>query len=592
MLIVNDRERVRRCFQEEALKELTASKWFRIGRESAHAYSHHHKWLFRRVETIELVGMRSVRRTVGVDFEVPKSLPKLKNLAAKGTVLVPITVLQKWPPLMDFTLTGPKGHPMSLYLRTTIRCLDFGLLLGMADRTLELGESKRQRDSWEAGRNAARKDERPEPERLSPDLRLQLAALVKDPLPEQTDVAESVNALGDELEERLSSALQKERRKGENQIATEIAKTVDLAARLAGSTILWAPVTGAPRTDRIITFSYLSALSAGMFGTPKENGNSGTRLTRRGRLRDRGKRLLIALSWRTKVVTIPLLHAGRQIRYHLDVRSPEGSVELVEAKAIALAAATADHGHQSAPVRSMTELAELYPGIVTSDQFVGPESGGFYMDYGEPTTLASTRGRRRWFHRLRPRREEPPAEADGESVAEIVDRRAHVYLGFRGAPSHRVFLQVKLAAPRQGFILGCMLAAFAISALTWATYLRLESAALHLEPTVVLLSVVPVVLGYVLLRPGEQALERSLVTGVRVIGVLSGATPIVGALTLVLTHRTGSDLPDLTVAEPIWLALAIFSAIMAACLVASAFVAAPSKEQSDGTDDPTPPPFS
>jgi hypothetical protein len=32
--------------------------------------------------------------------------------------------------------------------------------------------------------------------------------------------------------------------------------------------------------------------------------------------------------------------------------------------------------------------------------------------------------------------------------------------------------------------------------------------------------------------------------------------------------------------------------ITAACLVFSSFVAAPSKELSDGTDDPTPPPFS
>jgi hypothetical protein len=37
-------------------------------------------------------------------------------------------------------------------------------------------------------------------------------------------------------------------------------------------------------------------------------------------------------------------------------------------------------------------------------------------------------------------------------------------------------------------------------------------------------------------------LERSLVTGIRVVGVLSGAIPIVGTLALVLTHEgTGHD---------------------------------------------------
>src|SRR6476469_3111557 len=263
MHVETDSERARMSLQEDTLRELTESHWFRIGRDSADAYSCHRRWLARRVETIELVGLRSVKRTIGVDFEVPEGLPKLKGLAAKGTKLVPITVLQKWPPLMDFTLTDPEGNLMSLYLRTTVRCLDFGLLLGMADRTLALGESKRERASWESRRNAARLSGLPEPERLSPDLRQQLAALVKDYLPEQTAVAEGVNALGDELEAWLDEALLKERRRGENRIATEIATTDDLDARLAGSAILWAPVKGTPGTDRIICFSYLSSYSAG-----------------------------------------------------------------------------------------------------------------------------------------------------------------------------------------------------------------------------------------------------------------------------------------------------------------------------------------
>jgi len=592
MHVDSDRERVRKSLQEEALDELSGTEWFRIGRQSADAYSSHRRWLSRRVETIELVGMSSVRRTIGVDFEVPKGLPKLRGLAAKGTVLVPITVLQKWPPLMDFSLTDPQGHPMSLYLRTTVRSLDFGLLVGMADRTLALGESKRKQASWDLRREEARRLGLPEPERLSPDLRRRLAALIKDPLPEQMAVEEGVNALGDELEGWLRQALLKERRRGEKRIASEIEATVDLAARLAGSAILWAPVKGSPGTDRIITFSYLSSYSMGKVDVPRER--VPRRRARRTRLLDWGKRLLIAMSWREKVVSIPLIHAGRQVRYHLDVRSPEGCVELVGVKAMAFPAATPDDGHHVAPVRSMAEFAKRYPEIVVPDQVLGPETSGFFMDYGEPSVLASARLRRRWPHRLRLGRKERPAEdSSRESTAEIVDRRAHVYFGSEGAPSHRVFLQVKMAAPRQGFIFGCMLAALAISLLTWATYLKLDSAAAHLEPTVVLLSVVPVVLGYVLLRPGEQALERSLVTGVRVMGTLAGATPIVGALTLVLTHgNTPDSSPDLAVAEPIWLGLAIFSTLMAAFLAVSVFFAAPSREPSDGVDDPTPPPFS
>jgi hypothetical protein len=113
-------------------------------------------------------------------------------------------------------------------------------------------------------------------------------------------------------------------------------------------------------------------------------------------------------------------------------------------------------------------------------------------------------------------------------------------------------------------------------------YASLTSAALHLEPTVVLLSVVPVVLGYVLVRPGEDALERYHVSGVRAMALLSGATPILGALTLVLTHTTALDSPpDLTLARPIWLALLVISGLMAAGLVLSLLVAAPPSERSE-----------
>jgi hypothetical protein len=226
----------------------------------------------------------------------------------------------------------------------------------------------------------------------------------------------------------------------------------------------------------------------------------------------------------------------------------------------------------------MSSLARRYPDAVdVPDEWVGPESGAFYMDYGKPPiTLAATP----------PRRNRRKKDDDGErreASAEIVDRRAHVYLGPEGAPSHRVHLQLKLAAPRQGFIRGCTLSAMIIAVLMWTTYLTLPSAALHLEATAVLLSVVPVVLGYVLVRPGEQALERYHVTGVRGMAVLSGGMPILGALTLVLTHRASpASEPDLSVARPIWLGLAIFSTVLAACLVASFIFAAPSKEPNEG----------
>src|ERR1700758_5611029 len=111
---------------DEALRQTTKSFWFGVGRASATAYAAHEEWLYRRVETIEFIGRHSVKRSISVDFEVPSRLPSLRDRAPKGTSLVPISVLHKWPPLMDFDFIGPTGHPTSRYIGTTNKHLDFG----------------------------------------------------------------------------------------------------------------------------------------------------------------------------------------------------------------------------------------------------------------------------------------------------------------------------------------------------------------------------------------------------------------------------------------------------------------------------------
>jgi hypothetical protein len=562
--------------RDETLKQLTETIWFGIGRRSAAAFACNHEWLFRRVEAIEFVDRRSVRRKVSVDFEVPRKLPGLGKRAARNAVLVPIAVLQKWPPLMDFHLSDQTNQSISRYLRTTNKQLDFGLLLGMTDLTLAHGDSQAEKTSWEMRRRFSRRLGWPEPERLDSGLRQRLAAIVQDPQPQQTDVANAVNELSSELEGRLKEALDRERFRDSTRIATQVAVTVDLAARLAGGSILWVPVRGRPGTDRIVKFSYLGPYHGSSPEFLEDLGKQDRKWGIRTRTSERLKRVAISCSWRRRTLTIPLLHAGRQVRYHLDVCAPEGSVEILEAKALALPAATGD-GARDAPVRSVPSLARKYAGLDPPDEWVGSESDGYYMDYGEPLPLASTSPTPEGYGKL-------PAESETEASAEIIDRRAHVYLGITGAPSHRVLLQVKLAAARQGFIQGCATAATVIAFMMWFAFAQLGSAAIHIEPTVVLLSVVPIVLGYVLVRPDEQPFEHYHLSGVRVMALLSGATPIVGALLLVLTHKgPASDTsPDLAVVRPIWLALAVVSALTAAGLILSWFRAAPSKDPGDG----------
>jgi len=542
---------------DEKLTQLTSSRWFDVGRGSATAYDKHQQWLSRRVETIDFVGARSVKRSISVDFEVPAGLPRLKELAAPGTWLVPISVFQKWPRLMGFNFVGPTGHPTSLYLRKTNKQLDFGLLLGMVDLTLSHCESALERHRRELRDTLGRGLGRPRAEQLPVELRRKLAAIVQSARPARAAIEDAVNELELHLRTRLSHALANAARPERERTAARITATVDLAGRLAASSVLWVNVDGDPGTDRIVKFSYLHAYH--LSATPDDDEDEDREIGA-SRWSRWTRQILIACSWRKRTLFIPLPHAGRHVRFHLDTRAPSEGLALVGADVMAFPSAQAAGRDDEGVVRSVDHLAEKYDELDRPDEWVGPESSRLYIDYGAPVVLASA-------SRSRDREMKSRDGADREATAEIVDDRAHVYLGERSAPSHRVFLQVKLAAARHGFITGCALAAFIIALLMGAGYFELESAALHLEPTVVLLSVVPVVLGYVLVRPGEHALEHYHIRGVRILALVSGATPIAGALTLVLTHvRDKEHLPNVSVARPIWGALAIVATIAAVAL--------------------------
>ena len=549
----------------ETLRELKDSDWFRTGRKSAPVFSRNGEWLFRRVEAIEFLDLRSVKRSVTIDFEVPKGLPDLGTRGRKGTVLVPIAVMEKWPPPMNFHLVDWAGHSLSRYLSTTTKRLDFGLLLGMVDLALA-HESKQDRKAsgWcGSGR----------PKGLAPVLQRELAALIQEPQPSQPAVATAVNGLAAELRKRLDGALFRERSEDRSEIAMRVAATIDLAGRLASGSILWVVVPGEPGTDRIVKFSYVGPYRRSSPEFAKDGGPEHPTKRIRDYLRESSRYIELVFSWRPRTLIIPLVHAGREVRYHLDVRAPDGAVELLEAKALALPSAT-NGRKQDVTVSSVTSLAIKYPELDPPDEWVGTENSGYYLDYGEPIPMAITS----------PAADGRPiteAERDSDASAEIVDRQAHMYLGTKGAPSHRVLLQLKLVAARQGFIQACMMAAVAITVLMWFAYFRLDSAALHVEATVVILAVVPVVLGYVVVNPDEKPFEHVHFSGVRFLALISGATPIVGALLLVLTNQGKKDPvpPELSLVQPIWLGLAIASTLAALGLLLSWHRAAkPSRE--------------
>jgi hypothetical protein len=222
--------------------------WQRVGRGTALAYSMHADWLFRRVETIEFVGTGSVKRHISVDFAVPPGLPSLRKRAAKGTKLVPISVYYKWPPLMGFDFLDPDGKPTSLYRRATNKELDYGVLLGMVD-LVALSTFDHKPSRKELKKRAKKIAKNPV---LDPCLQCELKALIDKRSPHWPDVQRTANKLRDELTEKFAGPPIG----GRKDIDGQIAATVDLAGRLADSSILWIGVDGEPGTDRIAKFSY------------------------------------------------------------------------------------------------------------------------------------------------------------------------------------------------------------------------------------------------------------------------------------------------------------------------------------------------
>jgi hypothetical protein len=235
------------------------------------------------------------------------------------------------------------------------------------------------------------------------------------------------------------------------------------------------------------------------------------------------KQVLIACSWREKTFYLSLPHAGLHTTYHLDVAVPESGLEITSAKTLAI---------------------------------LGPKPAG-------------------------PPKSSAPA-SDPPPDSRIKDRQAHLYHGHRERASHQMFLQLRLAVRRSGFIFGCMVAAIIIAGLNIAVFYDLHDVAQHLDASVVLLAAAPVVLGYVVVRPGEHALERAQVGGVRFIALLAGATTLVGAVGLILTHSAGqtTDITarDLSGLHSFWAGLVIVSLYLAVGLVLSWLSAASTRE--------------
>jgi hypothetical protein len=516
-------ERARRAREEarEILDSLTGSFWYRIGHATATAYIRRKEWLYRRVESIEFVGRGGLRRHISIDFERPDGLPDLKDRAAAGGCIVPVSVFVKWPPLMDLDFRGLGGEPLSIYKRTTNMQLDFGLLNGMAE---EIGVE------------------------FHPSLARDLALLVTTNTPARTMVQDVIRD--------LLGALRPFMRPSDPWREAQITDIVNLASQLANSSILWAPVNAGRGDDCIVKFSYLESY------------------IRKYTLHQ----VLIACSWHDRVFIVPLTHAGRYTRYHADVCA-EAGIEFVRAVTRDFPATPWPSSPEltGAPEHGGDDVVESQPAMLS----LSPGALGAIPSVSE----ALRRGFRGWRRRA-PRllggrppalphrsstRDDPglslPLEEGVSAISEIIDRRVHVYHPPRAARSHRIFLQLEMAASREGLVSHCLAMAIALALLMSVAFAELGAAAESLPALVVLLAAVPLVLGYLLVRV-EDPLEREGIIGVRAMAIASGVLPLLGGLLLVLFSSSkhaglASGHPDLAFARPAWAGLTILSWVIA-----------------------------
>lgn len=229
-------------------------------------------------------------------------------------------------------------------------------------------------------------------------------------------------------------------------------------------------------------------------------------------------RVLTTLGWREQTIFVALPHSGLHTRYHLEVLAPPGAgIEIMAARTLA------------------------FPGATLPEP---PES--------------------RQEHAGSPQDDEPTGSA------RVVDRRVHIYHPFRSAPSHRMFLQLRWAASREGYVTGCVTSAAIIALVMSVSQAWLTQISRGTDSTIVLLAVIPVVLGSILVKPAEHMLERGWVVGIRSMALLAGAIPIAGAFLLLLAK----DEPGNPAVRTVWSVLTLASWAIVTSLTVSWIFAA------------------
>jgi hypothetical protein len=253
------------------------------------------QWVNRRVETIELLDVDTIRVRLSVDFRIPKALPaSVEFTQGRPTYCLPVTILQRKTSLAYFDIRDEEGASLPLLTRHENALLTGSVLTA-------------------AARQALAEDRAAQGLELSDGLVAYLVSIPKRPLRRAELFVDSVLNPND-------TTAYPDRRVADIILRNQEFR--DLLGLAASCSFIHVPITAQPGERRILKVTFISPWDSPSSGGPPVDGES--------RIKHRGHRMLTWLGWQAESRFLGLPHVGNAETFHVQISAPE-RVEFTEA---------------------------------------------------------------------------------------------------------------------------------------------------------------------------------------------------------------------------------------------------------------------
>jgi hypothetical protein len=275
--------------------------------------------------------------------------------------------------------------------------------------------------------------------------------------------------------------------------------TLRVAGALVANSILWVRVRGRPGDRHVVKFSFEYPAARNLL---------------------LHLRVLTALSWVPIRYQVEIPTLGERGSQHLEVELPADlELQRVQFRIEPLP-----------PTRPAAPSGGLVEQFRRRVQRIGT-----MLDTGIDELRRAVRGTALWWKPPRSTEDGAPAipaqPERGKPYAWNSGERAYFYIA--GSSGEYGLVTLHIAVAKQALINGALwLAIGTATLLTVFTAARREVIE-HIEPAVTALLLVPAILGYMMVRPGEHPMLRQLLAGVRVLLTVAGGLPVAAAVVLV-----------------------------------------------------------